>query len=61
MFGLLKYGINLSQGFFGTFDPLLLEIIREERLRAANDRHGEELAQARKYAAQDEEDVKKAA
>lgn len=61
MFGLLKYGINLAPGFFGTLDPLVIELIREERLRAAGDRHADELAQARKYAAQDEDDVKKAA
>ncbi|MDZ7685999.1 MAG: hypothetical protein U5O39_14100 [Gammaproteobacteria bacterium] len=57
----MRLGSHLSPMMFGTMDPMVLELIREERFQQAEQSHAEELAEARKFAAQDDEDTRKAA
>ena len=61
MFNFMKLGIHFSPLLFNTIDPVVIEMIREERLAQAIDKHAAELAEARKFAAQDEQDTRKAA
>lgn len=61
MFNFMKSGIHFSPMLFNSIDPMVIEMIREERLARAADAHAAELAEARKHAAQDEQDFRKAA
>ena len=61
MFKFMKLGMHFSPMLFNTIDPMVIELIREQRLAEAADRHAAELAEARQYAAQDDEDMRKAA
>lgn len=61
MFKFMRLGSNLSPMMFGTIDPMVIELIREERLQQAEASHAEALAEARKFAAQDDEDLREAA
>lgn len=61
MFNFMKLGLHFSPLLFNSIDPMVIEMIREERLARAADEHAEKLAEARKFAAQDESDLKEAA
>lgn len=61
MFKFMMFGMHFSPMLNNTIDPMVIELMREERLLRAADEHAAALAKAREYASQDEQETRKAA